>query len=156
MINTVDLQKLLRDFNVKGYSDKSVEYSDNGKEGKILKLQIDNYTYEDEFYGGEPYSGNETIWEEGSPIFRCVYWGKVAKGINFGDIYNFLRTALSKGPDHNLVHRGPHEYVEGNMRYTNTCEGFIDEFKQVERIYVDSRDVYTAYFYGGRVNTQKE
>lgn len=156
MIPARKLQELLLSFNQKGYADPNAKYTDNGKDGKILKLQIDNYTYEDEFYGGEPYSGNETIWEDGISIFRCVYWGKVEKGINFGDIYSFLRKALTKGPDSNLVHRGPSEFVENNMKYTNEIEGDIEDFRQIEKIFVDEKEVYVAYFYGGRINVQKE
>ena len=156
MLDKNVIKDLLREFNVKGYADPNSKYVDNGKNGKVLKLTIDNYTYEDEFYGGEPYSGNETIWEEDKDIFRCVYWGKVVKGINFSDIYDFLRKALSKGPDGVLVHRGPSEYIDGNLMYTNSIEGDIEEFRQVERIYMDDKEVYVAYFVGGRVNVQKE
>ncbi|NLD25555.1 hypothetical protein GX656_02850 [Candidatus Dojkabacteria bacterium] len=155
MLDKNTLKKLLRDFNIKGYADPNSKYVENEKNGKVLKLTIDDFTYEDEYYGGEPYSGNETIWENGKDIFRCVYWGKVAKGINFSDIYDFLRKALSKGPDGELVHRGPEEYVEGNLRYTNSIEGNIEDFRQVEKIFMDEKEVYVAYFVGGRVNVQK-
>jgi hypothetical protein len=154
MLNKDKLKDLLREFNVKGYADPNSEYVDNGKNGKILKLTIDQFTYEDEFYGGEPYSGNETIWEDGKDIFRCVYWGKVVKGLSLSDIYDFLRKALAKGPDGGLVHRGPGEYIEGNLRYTNSIEGNIEEFRQAEKIYMDEKEVYVAYFIGGRVNVQ--
>ncbi len=155
MLEKDTLKDLLRDFNVKGYADPNSKYVTNGKNGKVLKLTIENFAYEDEFYGGEPYSGNETIWENGIDIFRSVYWGKVAKGINFSDIYDFLRKALTKGPDGELVHRGPKEYIEGNLKYTNSIEGDIEEFRQVEKIYMDDKEVYVAYFVGGRVNVQK-
>lgn len=148
------LKKLLRECNAKGYADPNSKYVDNGKDGKILHVTIDNFTYEDEYYGGEPYSGNETIWENGKVIFRCVYWGKVGGGINFSDMYEFLREALSKGPHGELVHRGPSEYVGGNVKYTNSIEGNITEFRQTERMYLNDKEVYVAYFIGGRVNTQ--
>lgn len=61
-----------------------------------------------------------------------------------------------QGPDNNLVHRGPTEFIEGNLKYTNSIEGTIDEFKQTERIFIDNKEVYVAYFFEGRVNTQEE
>lgn len=61
MVDKNTLKDLLREFNVKGYADPNSEYVDNGKNGKILKLTIYQFTYEDEYYGGEPYCGNETI-----------------------------------------------------------------------------------------------
>ena len=155
MIKQKELKELLRNFNKKGYSDSGAKYESNCKNGKILVEDIGEFRYEDEFYGGEPYCGNETIWEKGVDIFRCVYWGKVIPGISFSDIYDFLRKALSKGPDGELVHRGPNQYIEGDLKYTNSIEGNIDEFRQTERIYIGEKEVYTAYFFGGRVNAQR-
>lgn len=156
LLSKDELKSLLRKFNEKGYADPDAKYVDNGKNGKILTVQIGEFRYEDEFYGGEPYSGNETIWKNGVDVFRCVYWGKVSKGIKFGDIYTFLRSALAKGTDKELVHRGPTEYTEGKLTYTNSIEGDIEDFRQVEKIYMDGKEVYVAYFFGGRINTQKE
>ncbi len=152
MITAEKLKSLLRKFNLKGYSDPNSKYLDNNKNGKVLHLQIDNFSYEDEYYGGEPYSGNETIWEDNKPIFRCVYWGKVAKGEDFPTIYNFLRKALEYGPDKNLVHRGPLEFTQKDFKYSNTIKGDITEFKQTEKIYRKNKEVYVAYFIGGRVS----
>lgn len=153
MLNKDELKDLLKQFNQKGYSDSNSKYIDNGKNGKILKLEIGDFTYEDEYYGGEPYSGNETIWNNRKDIFRSVYWGKVVEGVNFSDIYAFLREALSKGPDGELVHRGPKEYINGDLKYTNSIKGDIAEFRQVEKIYMNDKEVYIAYFVGGRINS---
>ncbi|MBP7785681.1 hypothetical protein KA062_00225 [Patescibacteria group bacterium] len=150
-----EIKKQLRKFNLMGYADESVKYEDNGKKGKILTRTDGNWKYEDEYYGGEPYSGNETLWYNGKDIFRCVYWGKVATGINFSDIYSFLRKALKEQPNGKCVHRGPEKFTEDNLTYTNECEGNIEEFIQTERIFLDEKEVYIAHFIGGRVNVQK-
>ena len=155
MVKPDDIQKKLREFNLLGYSDPSVKYETNGKSGKILTRAVGEWKYEDEFYGGEPYSGNETIWHKGKDIFRCVYWGKVVDGVNFSDIYGFLRRALKVGPDGNCVHRGPENFIEGELKYTNSCKGNIEEFVQTERIFSNDREVYIAYFIGGRVNVKQ-
>jgi len=156
MIASDEIQKQLRKFNLMGYADSNVKYEDNGKNGKILTLTKGDWRYEDEFYGGEPYSGNETIWFKDKDIFRCVYRGKVAEGSNFSDVYDFLRKALKKGPSGTCVHRGPEKYAEGNLTYKNSCKGSIEEFTQTEKIYLNEREVYTAFFIGGRTNIQKE
>ncbi|HCC42142.1 TPA: hypothetical protein DEP93_01590, partial [candidate division WWE3 bacterium] len=78
-----EIQSILRKFNEMGYADTNVKYEDNGKNGKVLTRQDGEWKYEDEFYGGEPYSGNETLWYRDKDVFRCVYWGKVVEGINF-------------------------------------------------------------------------
>ncbi len=150
-----EIKSQLRKFNLMGYADSSVKYEDNGEGGKILTRVDGSWKYEDEFYGGEPYSGNETLWLDGKDVFRCVYWGKVAEGINFSDIYNFLRIALKQGPTGSCVHRGPEKYSEKNLTYTNECNGTIEEFIQIERIYLDEKEVYLAHFVGGLINVRK-
>lgn len=149
-----DIQNQLRKFNLMGYADTSVKYENNNKGGKILTRADGQWKYEDEFYGGEPYSGNETLWEDGKDIFRCVYWGKVAEGVNFSDIYDFLRKALKVGPTGNCVHRGPEVFVEEDLKYTNSCTGPIEEFVQTERIFIKNKEVYLAHFIGGLVNVR--
>lgn len=156
MPNPDEIQKQLRKFNLLGYADSNVEYEDNGKNGKILTRTEGDWKYEDEFYGGEPYSGNEMLWFQGKDVFRCVYWGKVVEGINFADVYDFLRRALKEGPSGICVHRGPEKYTEGDLTYKNSCVGSIEEFTQTEKIYLNDQEVYTANFIGGRINTQKE
>lgn len=150
-----EIQDILRKFNEMGYADANVKYEDNKKNGKVLTRQDGEWKYEDEFYGGEPYSGNETLWYGDKDVFRCVYWGKVADGINFSDVYDFLRKALKVGPTGTCVHRGPECFSEDNLVYTNSCSGDIEEFTQTERIYMGDKEVYTAYFIGGRVNVNK-
>lgn len=149
-----DIQEQLRKFNLMGYADTSVKYENNGKGGKVLTRTDSQWKYEDEYYGGEPYSGNETLWKDGKDIFRCVYWGKVAEGVNFSDIYDFLRKALKEGPTGNCVHRGPEVFVDGDLKYTNTCTGTIEEFVQVEKIFVKDKEVYLAHFIGGLINVR--
>ena len=155
MIKPEEIQKQLRAFNLLGYVDTSVKYEDNGKNGKILTRELEGWKYEDEFYGGEPYSGNETLWFNGRDVFRCVYWGRVVDGINFSEIYDFLRKALKVGPSGPCVHRGPELFVEKDTKYINSCIGTIEGFVQTERIYINDREVYTAYFIGGRVNVKQ-
>ena len=150
-----EIQSILRKFNEMGYADTNVKYEDNGKNGKVLTRQDGEWKYEDEFYGGEPYSGNETLWYGDKDVFRCVYWGKVVEGINFSDIYDFLRKALKAGPTGACVHRGPESYSEGDLIYKNSCAGNIGEFFQTEKIYKGDKEVYIAYFIGGRVNVKK-
>ena len=150
-----EIKDQLRKFNLMGYADETTKYESNTKNGKILTRKEGDWKFEDEFYGGEPYSGNETLWLNDQDVFRCVYWGKVADGINFSDIYSFLRNALKEEPSGNCVHRGPEKFAESNLIYTNACTGTIEEFVQTERIFVDNVEVYMAHFIGGRINVQK-
>lgn len=150
-----EIKNQLRKFNLMGYADESVRYEDNGKNGKILTRIDGDWKYEDEYYGGEPYSGNETLWFKDKDVFRCVYWGKITQGINFSDIYSFLRKALKEEPSGNCVHRGPENFEEDNLIYTNDCKGDIEDFVQTEKIFFNGQEVYIARFIGGKVNVQK-
>jgi hypothetical protein len=47
------------------------------------------------------------------------------------------------------------QYTNKDLRYTNEIVGDIFEFRQVERIYLNDTEVYTAYFIGGRINVRK-
>lgn len=155
MESQTDIKALLLAFNQKGYADPDTVYLDNGKDGKVLKHVIDSFTYEDEFYGGEPYCGNETIWNNGKVIFRCIYWGKVDKDSSFSEVYTFLKKALRLGPNGVAVHRGPEEFKEGEFKYSNISRGDIHEFYSEERIFINEKEVYFAYFIGGDVNLRK-
>lgn len=155
MIEQAKLQQLLRSFNTRGYADPTVEHADNHKDGKILHLEEENCSYEDEFYGGEPYSGNETIWENGKVIFRVVYYGKVTDAeMDPSELYAFLRKALAVGPTGQLVHRGPAMFELDDLTYTNRSEGTIFDFDLTEKITKKGVEIYTARFIGGLVNTR--
>ena len=156
MVGTLELQKLLREFNTGGYADaqmasETAKYISNGKGGLILRTKNGSFSYEDEFYGGQPYSGNETIWQGKVAIFRCVYLGVFREEV----AESFLRKALAQGPTGNCVHRGPESFVEGDLEYRNGCVGTLDEFRQTERIYKAGKEIYVGYFYGGRVNSDQ-
>lgn len=126
------------------------------KGGQILTLTDGGWKYKDELYGREPHFVNKTIWMKNKVHFRYVYWGKVVSGINFDDIYAFLRKGLKQGINSNTVHLGPECYIENNMAYTNSVNGDIKCFQCAERIYTDGAEIYTAWFNGGLVDVDKE
>lgn len=146
-----ELQLLLRGFNVRGYAG-DVVYNDTPKSGKLLSLVEGVYTYEDEFYGGEPYSGNETIWKEGIPYFRVVYWGRVLEGFPPKEVYPVLKQALLLGPDAQSIHRGPTIMQSGEWEYSVVAHGTIRQFRLTETICIGKQMAYQAYFFGGLVN----
>lgn len=73
------LQKLLKQFNSKGYGDENAEYKLQNDNSKQLELKIGNYTYRDKFWGGEPYGGHEIIFEDNKEILLVNYYGWVEK-----------------------------------------------------------------------------
>ena len=75
--------------------------------------------------------------------------------MNFSDIYDFLRQALKEGPSGACVHRGPEKFTKDSLIYTNTCTGTLEEFSQIEKIFINNKEVYRAYFIGGNVNVRE-
>ena len=146
------IKDILREFNTNGYGNPDIKYTDNGKGGKSLVQSIGEYMYEDEVYGGEPYCGNETIWLKEKPIYRVIYYGRFIDSVDHNQIYPFLKKALMIGPDGELIHRGPKEYTQGNLKYTNEIIGDVNEFRQIERIFLNDKEIYVAYVNGGVIN----
>lgn len=142
----------LREFNIKGYSDENAKYIDNGKGGKVISLTDGYLKYEDEYYGGEPYCGNETIWLNGKPIWRCVYYGFVESGEDFEKIYAFSRLALREGPSPTGVHRGPEIFIKDELTYQSQTKGTIENFVLEEKISRRGMQIYQATFMGGMVD----
>jgi hypothetical protein len=143
---------ILRSFNENGYSDASAKYVDNGKGGQVLKLTSGDYTYEDEFYGGEPFSGNETIWKGEKPVFRIVYHGATKGAPKLADLYNFLKEALSQNAAETSLHRGPRQYTKGDWLYENASIGTEDLLTVEEKIFFKGEPVYKSVFRGGLIN----
>jgi hypothetical protein len=117
-------------------------------------LKDADYTYEDEFYGGEPYSGNETIWLKEKPVCRVVYHGSSVGKVEMADLYVFLKKALALGISEKTLHRGPESFVDGVWRYENVSSGTEESFITVETIFKDDELVYEATFIGGEINKQ--
>lgn len=151
-MNPQQIKLKLREFNTKGYSDEHAKYISNDKGGKIIKLEDGYLKYEDEYYGGEPYSGNETIWLNDKPIWRCVYYGFVEENEDFESVYAFSRLALREGPSEKGVHRGPEIFLKDNLTYQTETQGTIENFVIYEKISRNGMQIYQATFMGGMVD----
>ncbi len=152
-----NLQRLLKQFNLKGYADESAKYELQADNSKRLELKSDDYTYKDTFWGGEPYGGYEVIFENEKEKLLINYYGWVEKGEDFKAAYSILRHALKLGAeDETVLHRGLKEYTESDYKYTNEWIGDIERFELTEKMYLKDKQIYQAKFFGGLVSVETE
>ena len=154
-------KKILCEFLVKA---KKAGYASGGKakktkeknKSKTIIFKEGNLKYYDNYFGGEPYGGEEIVFLKNQPIYMMVYYGFVDKSFkDFKGVYKFLQEALSQIPK-DKPFRGPKFYQNGDYAYRNWFSGEIKNFSGIEKIYFGKKKVYEAKYIGGLVDQRKE
>ncbi|MEK9157395.1 MAG: DUF5680 domain-containing protein [Patescibacteria group bacterium] len=109
------------------------------------------YSYHDNYFGGEPYGGREVVFLNDKPIWMMVYYGFVDANAEKKEVYPFLMRALSNAPAE-MPYRGPQLLEDGSWKYENILTGNVDRFSGTERILKDGICVYEASYIGGLVD----
>ncbi|MCK9368553.1 DUF5680 domain-containing protein [Candidatus Dojkabacteria bacterium] len=155
----MDLQKL-KEFIFKASKATYASGSENIKiiesdKSTTLKYSEGEYSYHDNYFGGEPYGGREVVFINGNPVFMMTYYGKVVESItDLKTTYGFLQESLRQNTIESPL-RGPKEYIKGDMKYTFELKGDIKEFIGFEKIFLNNEEIYTATFTGGLVDQRK-
>jgi len=105
----------------------------------------------DNFFGGEPYGGRVVVSYQDKPVWMMVYYGWVADGVATDPVYAILRGALKQLPE-DAPFRGPKEYKEGDLSYTNTWQGDVERYSGEEQITQNGKVIYKANYRGGLVD----
>ena len=118
-------------------------------------MQLDwseqDWLYRDVYFGMSAFTGIETVYHTGKPLWAMAYSGGVARGNDKAKtIYAFLRAALRAMPDSFPV-RGPIQFEAGGFSYQMTASGDLCSFQGSERIVVDGREEYALVFCGGLI-----
>ena len=118
-----------------------------------IEFKKGEYTFHDNYFGGEPYGGREVIFFKGQAIWMMVYYGLVYPntGLQNKEVYSFLIAALSASTLE-MPYRGPASLVQGDWQYTNELQGDVANFSGVEKIFKNGICVYEASYRGGLVN----
>ena len=109
-----------------------------------------DFSYNDNYFGGEPYGGREVVFYKNKPVWMMVYYGLVYEGVN-NEVYKILMEALS-ATKQEMPYRGPLEYVKDNWKYENIISGGVGNLSGKERIFKDDVCVYEANYLGGLVD----
>ena len=151
------LIKFLRESKGKGYAaqDESSWIKDaNGS--TTIKYKSGDWSFQDNYFGGEPYGGRQIVFFKGKPVWINVYYGHVDEKIqNIKEVYSFLKKALLN-PREEVPLRGPEEFTEDNYQYRSFLSGNIKNFSLGERISLNGKEIYNATFYGGYVDQRGE
>jgi len=123
---------------------------------KTIILKSGDWEYYDNYFGGEPYGGEEVVFFNGQPIYMMVYYGLVYEKIkNFKEVYKFLQEALTLIPK-DKPFRGPKRYKRDDYIYENKFVGKVTNFSGIEVITLRGKKIYEAKYIGGLVDQRKE
>jgi hypothetical protein len=110
-----------------------------------------DFFYRDRYFGFNPFIGEEVVWRNGKVIWAMNYYGAVIdEAVAAGDVYLFLQKAMQQITIERPF-RGPNEYSEGDFRYQDESEGYVDQFSGEEKIFFQDRQVYFLKYHGGKV-----
>ena len=123
---------------------------------RTIIFEDGKWSMEDNFFGGEPYGGQQVVFYDKKPYWICVYYGQVTK-VDFepDEVYDFLREALQY-PKEGEPYRGPASYKKGNLEYQNKLEGDADSYNGKEVILEGGKQIYWAKYLGGLVDQRAQ
>lgn len=114
-----------------------------------LIFEKGNYKYVDKYYGYNPFSGQEVIFENNKFFWTLNYYGFIENHlVSEKEIYSFLKKALLK-VEERFPFRGPNYYKENDLEYFLDVKGNLERFIGVERIEYKGESIYQGNFHGG-------
>lgn len=117
-----------------------------------ILIKQGDFTFHDNYFGGEPYGGREVVFYQAKPVWMMVYYGLVLNPkADLKPVYAFLRQALAAVPDE-APYRGPKELISGDFTYINSWQGEMTRFSGEEAISQAGQMIYQANYLGGVVD----
>ena len=151
MINLEKLKQFIIKANIPHATGTAVIHKEkNGSH--TITFSEGNWSMEDNFFGGEPYGGQQVIYYKKAPVWICVYYGRVHNTVFSPDkVYDFLRESLQHPPKEQPL-RGPVSYKRGDLEYQNKIKGDVDNYSGKEVILENGKQIYWAKYLGGLVD----
>jgi len=119
---------------------------------KNYLFEIDDFRYEDQYFGEFVDVGIETVWYRGVPVWGMSYRGGVVA--RFASIkrplFDFLREALRQ-PVPDFPTRGPREYARDALTYRNDVAGDIAGFHGAEQVWLAGEPSSHRRYVGGLI-----
>ncbi len=118
---------------------------------KKLSFSKDNFRYRDQYFGSNPFIGEEIVWENNKIVWGMNYYGATTSNIvPVKKVYQFLKTVMQKITEEQPF-RGPDNFQDGDFKYFNRSKGYIKLFKGEELIKYKGREVYKLHYHGGKI-----
>lgn len=122
---------------------------------KLIEHRRDNFIYRNYIIGFRALHGTILVIDAGKPVWILTYEGGVADHGASEDairkIYGFVRKNLSRATMEHPI-RGPNEYHDGKMNYSNSFFGSINKFNGSETVALDNQKlIYKMNYSGGDV-----
>lgn len=139
--------------NKSGYADANTQIKEQPDGAHEIIIEKDGWLFIDYWFGGDPFSGQESISKDGKALWAMQYRGQVGEGFEdrSGEVFSFLKQALSRCSPEEPV-RGPNKYIEGEWRYENKWSHDLNEFNGIENIYYQGKLAHTCSYMGGTVD----
>jgi hypothetical protein len=152
-----EVRRFLIAANLRGYASDDVKNWIKEKDGSTtIVYEQGDWKMHDNFFGGEPYGGREVVFYKSKPVWMMVYYGVVVESeIDIKELYRFLQKALKEDPESN-PYRGPRNFKEESLEYTNVWTGEADNFSGEETIHKLGEKVYWAKYIGGFIDRRNE
>ena len=152
-MDTAGLLRFLRDANQQGYAaGRAARQRRESDHSTTIVYQVGEWSFHDNYFGGEPYGGRSVVFRKGRPVWMAVYYGRVEGAhASVQAVYSFLQRALLAAPDDFPV-RGPAEFRAEGFAYRNDYLGDVGGFRGEETIHHRGEPVYTAWYCGGFVD----
>lgn len=118
---------------------------------KKLVFEKENLRYVDIYYGYNPFSGQEVVFENGVAVWSMNYYGVFDESdVSAKKGYKFLKKAL-RTVTKDSPFRGKQRFEEGDFLYTVDVDGDFEMFSGVENIFFKGKEIYKLLFHGGLV-----
>lgn len=110
-----------------------------------------DWEYRDSYTGHSRSGGQEVVKKGGKPVWWSGYGGGMVQGKeDLSDkAFKFLKKALSQEEKGFDSLRGPHQFLDGDWKYTYTQEGNVSDFYGYEEIYYKGKKVFWHRAVGG-------
>lgn len=135
-------------------------YAGGGKEVEPERKDFHELEYRDgDFYYRDSYAGHyrsrgmEIVRYEGKPVWASLYGGGMVEGREnlANQTFEFLKKAMSNEEKGFESLRGPHEFLDGDWKYSYEQSGDVYEFNGYEEIYYKDELVFFHRIIGGRM-----
>lgn len=116
---------------------------------KELTFQDGEFKYCDRYYGFNPFTGKEIIWQNDKIVWSMNYFGRISSDVvSEKEVYKFFQSAMRKVKE-DRPFRGPNNFKSDDFEYIDESTGNINDFTGTEKILFKGQEIYRLNYHGG-------